>query len=173
MNPDLDLRTLRKWILASEQWNIKVFNLALLAVSFYNKHYILYSFSTYGFLHKIYKQEQIRNCILAVKSSSEQKIEKIFMKKRKPTHSTLLYLFILSLLNCMAVSQRYVWWITYCFFALELTFNILGLAVKIIRKFFSYKKTNQITLKVWPLHLVIWHFSGRPFLIKYSSGLLG
>lgn len=88
----------------------------------------------------MYNQEQIKNC--TVKSFSEHKIEKSLWKEKKKNHSRLLNLFILSLLNCMAISQRYVWQITYCFFALELTFNILGFAVKIIRKFFSYKKTT-------------------------------
>lgn len=91
------------------------------------------------FPQNIYNQEQIRNCIATVKSFSEHKIEKSLWRKK---HSMLLYLFILSLLNFLAISPRYVWQITYCFFALELMFNILGLKVKIIRKSFSYKKTT-------------------------------
>lgn len=72
------------------------------------------------FTQNIYIQEQIRNCILTVKSFSEHKIEKSLWRKKMH-----LYMFILSLLNFMAISPRYVWQIIYWVFALDLTF--LGL----------------------------------------------
>lgn len=82
---------------------------------------------------KIYNQEQIRNCILTLKSFSEHKIEKPLRKKTQYAFM-LVYFKPFKLHGYFA---RYVWQITYWFFALELTFNILGLKVKIIRKFFS------------------------------------